>query len=80
MLKETLGSKFEVCSIFSQMLLLHRLLRTWGSLVKALPSKMILLYWKGQETAWLWNTEASQLHYREDNKYKCGFCQPPEEA
>jgi lipid-A-disaccharide synthase-like uncharacterized protein len=32
---------------------LQRFLRTWGSLVKALPNKIILLYWKGQEIGWV---------------------------
>jgi hypothetical protein len=29
------------------------MLRTWGRMVMTLPSEIILLLWKGQETAWI---------------------------
>jgi hypothetical protein len=34
------------------MLLMQRLLKKQGSLVKIIPSKIMLLDWEGQETAW----------------------------
>jgi hypothetical protein len=42
MLQENLGSRFEVCIFLNQMLLLQTLLRMLESLVKTLPSKIIL--------------------------------------
>jgi hypothetical protein len=43
MLQETFDCKFDVYSIFKLNVFLQRLFGTWKSLVKALPSSIILL-------------------------------------
>jgi hypothetical protein len=49
MLQETLGYKFEVCSIFNPNAPLAKVVEVLGKL--AFPSKIILLEWEGQKIA-----------------------------
>jgi hypothetical protein len=48
-IKKTLELYLTFVVFSNQMLILHRLLRIQGSLVKALQSKIIFLQWEGQK-------------------------------
>ena len=74
--KENLGTE-EVTSI-KPMYLLLMLLKTWGSSVKTLPRKIILLKSDGQEATWIEITviQSRRTYCRKDKKQKCGVCKP----
>jgi len=75
--KENLGTEEEVTSI-KPMYLLLMLLKTWGSSVKTLPSKIILLKSNGKQTPWIEITliQSRRTCCIEGRKQNCGVYQP----
>jgi hypothetical protein len=75
--KGNLGTEEEVTSS-KPMYLLLMLLKTCGSSVKTLPSKIILLKSDGQQTAWIEITiiQSRRTCCTEDKKQNCGVCKP----
>jgi hypothetical protein len=81
MLRETFGSNFEVSSIFKP-----KVDEDLGKHGKGITKQDHIVIVGGpgisldRQYHFAIEEDLNQLHCREDNEYKCGFFQPPEEA
>jgi hypothetical protein len=80
MLKENLGIKFDIVSIFKPNAPLAKVVEDLGKLGKGLTKQDHIVIVGGPGNSLdrnhLLSRKGCQFHCREDNQHKCGTCQP----